>query len=586
MVADRLDIIEIDMAFCTRTFGAGGCTAALGLGVPRKCYNTFGTCKAPAAFISGTKTLRFSQDRGNLPVGPVIFPALVSVSAISASVNIAGSDASLSAFGRRASISIELQDFPYHERDFDPYQPERITGAAQIDEGGYDPATRGTFLAKLLARWPHYAGRALRRISGRLVAGAFVADVTRHYVITSFSLPDDRGRVTVEASDILDLASNERAVAPRAGEGYLSQDMALGAASVTLTPSGIGAKYPTGGRAVIGSELIAYTRAGDVVTFTARAGGGTKQAAHSAGDTFQPVLSVGQARIDFVARALLVDYAGVPAAYIPTAKWAAEIDTWAADVLLSADICAPVSVASLVGELAVLGISIWWDDALREIGLKVNRSPYKDPIIYLSENAQIKSLEIVSKEEARLTEILFYTVQSDVTKSATSAENFDRLAYTADFNAKDSRAYGDTRTRKIFCRWLNAGNDNAALVMSNRLLKRFSRSPMQIKLTLDKQSFGIGLADVISIDSKSIQDETGNNKAALFQVISRSEDTETGDIFLTAQAYQFNGKYGAATVDTMPYYLQATEAQRSFAEFACDNTTLLLPDGSAPYEAI
>lgn len=586
MAREPVTLVEIDVDACALTFGVGACTAVLGGAVKRKCYETFATCAVPAAFSKVVQTLRFAESRPNLPLGQVIFPALVSVSAVTSTVNIAGADDALSAFGRRASVSIEFADFAYHDRLTDPYQAERISGAAQIDEAGYDPATRGTFFAKLRARWPYYAGRALRVIQAEIEGGALVNAITRNYIITAFSPPDDRGRVRIEATDILDLAGNDRALCPKPSEGYLLAAIDTAATALTLTPTGIGATYAASGRAVIGSEIVSYTRSGDVVTLTARALAGSVLASHAAGETLQAVFWANDMRLDDLIKTLLVDFAGVPLAYIPVATWEAEITRWLPDVLAQTHICTPTGVAKLVGELAALGLSVWWDDVAQTVGLKTNRPPFADPVYDLTEAAHLTAIETEDRDEARLTEVLFYTVQKDPTKSATDADNFRRAAYVFDTKAKAALAYGDTRTRRIFCRWFNNGADSSVLIFAARLLKRFNSSPVRVRLRVDWKDAGIGLTDVLRVSHPTLADSTGAAVPTLLQAVSRSEPERGHEIELLAQAYQFVGRYGAATADTCPVFGSASDLEKATGEFACDDTTLLMPDGSAPYEAI
>ncbi len=208
--------IEIDMDGCGRVFGQGDCPAALGVGdVQRKCFNTFATCRAKAAFLhdKAFRTLRICEPRANLPKDGTWFPMLQSVSEEPGRVNIAGSDDDMAALGRRATMKATVSDAPYHDRFLDPYQAERVSGAAQIDEPGYDPSARGTLWGKTVARWPYYAGRPIRRCLGYLVNGQIVDVKKRHYVLTSRSGPGTSGSVSFEAADVLDLAKNEKAVA-------------------------------------------------------------------------------------------------------------------------------------------------------------------------------------------------------------------------------------------------------------------------------------------------------------------------------------------------------------------------------------
>lgn len=551
MSVEPVTLVEIDLDMCWRVYGSAPCTAALSADNPRKCFNTFGTCQAEAAFASGVRTLRFAEPVPGLPKGATIFPALKSVTEHSATVNIAGSDDRLSALGRRATVSVIMRDFAYHDRLTDPYAAERVTGAAQWGGVGYDPAARGTFFGKLRARWPHYFGRALRVVQARLEGGALVVVSTRHYVLTDWALDEDGQRVRIEAKDVLALADDARAVCPKPARGVLAADLAAGIGSAALSPPGIGATYPVSGLAEIGGEVVSYARSGDSLWLDGRGLLGTTAKAATAGDTVQPVFSVAGARIDDVVEILLRDYAGVPQAYIPKAKWAAEVSRWLPQILLRADIAEPEGVAKLIGELAVLGVSIWWDNAAQEIALRANAPVDLSGVPVLSEDNYIKAARLEDRQADRLTDVFFYTVQKDPTKSATAADNYRRLAVTSDLEAKDARAYGDTRIRRIFCRWFNGGYDAAALTLSRRLLKRFRSAPLHVRLTLDDAA-PVGLGDVVKLRAGLIQDDTGATPDRAVQVIQRAERPDRAEVEITCQAFDFVGRFAFATENGRP----------------------------------
>lgn len=584
MPREPVTLVEIDVDRCGLTWGTAPCTAALGPGVVRKCYATFQTCAAKAAFDPAPYTLRFAEPRANLKTGATIFPAVKSVSTFSATVNIAGSDDKMAAMGRRATVSVELVDFPYHDRETDPYQAERVSGTAQTDEAGYNPALRGSFFGKLRARWPHYTGRPLRIVEGSLDGGALTVERTRHFVITDMSGPDDAGRVVIEGKDILDLADNDRAVAPAPSRGVLVADIASGATELTLTPAGVGAEYAAAGRAVIGSEIVSYTLSGEVMTLTARGLEGTTAAAHSAGDTVQQVLRFEAARIDDVVEILLRDYAGVPAGFIPKTEWAAEVSRWMPSVLLTTDICAPTGVAKLVGELAVLGVSIWWDDVAQKVGFRTNR-PADPGILTLTEADNIKAISPEDRNEDRLTEILFHSVQIDPTKSATSSENYRRVTATYDLEAKGANAYGDARIRRIYCRWFNQGADSVVAILSRRLLYRFRAAPVHARITLDAKDGDLSLVDVVTVEARAFTDATGKPAPRLMQLVSLSHPKPGREVEIVAQAFDFSGRYGVATENTRPTYSASSDAQKARGFYAVDPVTLLFPDGTGPYLA-
>lgn len=149
-----VQIVEIDLPQCTRTYGSAPCTAVLGTTGDRKCFNTLATCQDTANYVGADLTLRFARNQSGLPKGMTIFPALANVTTRAGRINLSGIDPSRSALGQRARVTVTLQDFAYHDTLTDPYQSQRVSGAAQSSGVGYDPASRGTFFGRAHARWP------------------------------------------------------------------------------------------------------------------------------------------------------------------------------------------------------------------------------------------------------------------------------------------------------------------------------------------------------------------------------------------------------------------------------------------------
>ena len=190
------------------------------------------------------------------------------------------------------------------------------------------------------------------------------------------------------------------------------------------------------------------------------------------------------------------------------------------------------------------------------------------------------------RNDRRLTEVVFFSVQIDPTKSASDAGNFRRGIGTYDLEAKSARAFGDTRARKIYCRWFNEGSDSEIQIISKRLLNRFKLAPVQYRITLDHKSAAIGLADLALITSAALQDDTGKGAAVSVQIVGRSEPILGHEIELLAQAYDFSGRYGYCTENTRPTYTASNAAQKARGEYAVNEATMTFPDFTGPYRAI
>lgn len=576
---EPVQIVEIDIDYCTLSYGTGACDAVLGTTGVRKCFNTFATCQSKLNFDKGVKTIRFITPTSSVPKGEVYFPALKSVSAFSSSVNISGTSPKLGALGKRGKVTVKLADFAYHDRYLDKYQSERVDGTAQSDEGGYDPTDRGSFFTKLKSRFPYYSGRPLRVIDGYVDGGVFTSVQTRHFIMTEVVGPDGNGNMTIEAKDVLTLAEKKSATAPIASKGELELDIATGSLSFNLLPSGIGSDYPTSGYAVIGSEVVSYTRSSDEVTLTGRGLYRTQEEEHSAGDTFQEALVYENELVSGVMSDLLNNYTDIPTSYIPTADYIAESERWASTLKLNTVITEPTSVAVLLGELAILGVSIWWDDVDQEIKMKMTKPLDLGEVPYpISDNANIKSISQEDRDEERLTQVHFYSLQSDPTDGAKDKSNYDRIRVTVDTEAEQENSYNDVHIREIFCRWLNVGGDASIRIRSRRLLARFNTAPKIIKFKVDAKDISIGLTDVVQVESRVISDDTGKPIPTLFEVTQRTETVAGHEIELMAQEYRYEGNYGYIMANDANPYGSATDQEKEEGCYIADAAGVIFTD--------
>jgi len=584
---EPIQIVEIDVDYCTRTYGTSPCLAVLGTTGTNKCFNTFATCQYTSAFVKTPLTLKFVNNRSNLPKGLNAYPCLEEkgVTAFSSTVNIAGGDDRLGAFGRRATVEVKLKDFVSDDIGVDKYQTERVSGAAQSSGVGYNPIDRGTFFTKLKSRWPYYAGRSLRVIDGYIDDGVLSVDQTRYFIITNMTGPDKDGNVSFEGKDVLALADDKKAVAPKPSSGKLGADIAIGTGvTFNLTPAGVGASYAASGWATIGSEIVSFTRSTDTITLTGRGLYGTVEATHSLNDSFQEALNIVNQRVDDTIYNLLVNFAGIPTSYIPlTTEWKPEVDKWLSGLALDTVITKPTGVAQLIGELAVLGISVWWDEVNQKIKLQANHPVGNASITSISDRNDIKYIEQEDKDEDRITQVHFYSRQSDPTKDYKDKGYYNQINVLIDTEAESANAYNDTKIKEVFCRWLNNGADAIVRTLGIRLLKRFNTPPVNYTILLDAKDRTISLVDVIELDSRIVTDETGLPIKKLLQVFKRTEKRSGHEIEISAQAFTYEGRYGIIRAAGSPVYSLATDAQKKEGSWFVDGSTLLFSDGTGPY---
>jgi len=578
--------VEIDLPLCTRTYGTAPCTAALSAQNPDKCFNLRAGCQDSANFLLGTPlTLKFSKIGVPLPAGFKAFPVLKSVRQSSTTANIGGADPRYGALGKQATMDFELEDFTHHERGVDPYASERVTGAAQFSGVGYRPEERSMFLAKLKARFPNYAGGAVRLCRAYIVNGVITDQSTYHHLLKEMAGPTG-GVLQVSAYSIFDLMNGKTAVCPRPTRGVLTLDMTNVATTFNVTPSGIGdLEYDASGYLTIGSEVMAFTRVADAFTVT-RGQKGTTAATHSLGDTVQQAWTCTRARLDDVAYELITDFTTTPASWITLADWEAEVTRWGSSVLLTTTITSPTPVGTLVGELADLGCNIIPDERAAKIRLRMNR-PIDGDTVYSVTDANAYQITQEDREEDRVTQVYFVHKRADPTKGLGSGDdvsNYLRRALT--INPDAVAVYGDVRTRTIRTRWLDQGDDTTVAIVSWQLLRRFEKAPMRVKCLIDARDKAILLSDVVELETDDLASPVGEVTTRLMQVIGRSEPTPYHTVEVELQRFEFTGRFGYITPNTYPVYGTATDAEKEAGAWAVDEGTLLFSDGTGPYRII
>lgn len=584
-----LQIVEIDLPKCTRVFGNSPCTATLSGGTVRKCYNSFATCADKANYDAGTLTLRFSQAQNGLPKTETIFPAMTGpVSGNSAILNIGATDGRTGPLGRRESVTVSLRDFVYSDRLTDPYQSERVDGTAQTDEGGYNPRDRGTFFGKMRVRWPYYVGQPLRVLDG-YVGESLGSMRTRHYVITGWKGPSADGVIQIEAKDVLDLADDKKALCPAINTGKLAADVdETSLASFDLTPAGVGAEYAASGRAVIGSEIVTFTRSSDTITLTGRGADGSEAATHATGDTMQECARFDGVTIADAAYDLLTVFAGVDASFITKSDWTDEANDWLASLSLTTTIAEPTGVLTLLGEIAELGVYFWWDRVAQKIRMRANRpvglGETPSPI---NETSHILagSVKAETRDDARVDTVLMYHGQIDPTKDVKDKGNYRRSFVTTDTDAQSADEYGQASFRTIHNRWFGPfGDDANASAITSRYVMRYRDPPKQVSFNVDiGQRASVEIADIVSMDTRSFVDDTGQNVATTCQVMQTQEVEPGAVIAVTAQTYETAGRFGYIMPAGSNDYGSATDEEKKTGFYIIPTGSTEFPDGSAPF---
>lgn len=570
---EPLTVCRLTMDYCSLTAGVAPCTATQTGDL--KCKNTRATCNDTPNYNKTTKQYLFCQPRSSLPKGVNMFPVIDGDVSKASTSTTAGSG-----LGKRAVVRVTLKDFPHHDRGVDPYWDERT----------YNAVEQGTFWGKWLTNNPYYEGRLFE------VGHGYIGDTFsfNDFEWEKYDIIDIDGvknkSVTITAKDVLVRTYDRKSQYPALSTGSLLADIAAGAATGTLTPTGIGnSEYPASGTLSIGKDVKTFTRSGDTLTFTAHGQWGTEDKAHKAGDTVQICATWdGTTNVIDVLDELLTTGAGLPSSYIPTADWTAEKDLWLSNANVKGILMKPESIEKVIGELSeCFMFDIWWNSVNQQVDIKaLSPEPSGATINTLTEGSDIKqgSLQIDRKSENRFTEIRVGYNKIDFSEK-NEIEQFRSWQISADANRSGPDQYDGDSIKTIMCRWFDAQGNASQL--AGRLLARFADTPETVTFKLDQKDHGkLEMAGRVEINSWQFQDQNGANEPRRFQVLEINEGREPGHEFMVkGLTSSFVGRYFFVAPDATPDYSSATESQKDSYGFISLSTGLFA-DGSQGHKII
>ncbi len=480
-----------------------------------RCYNSLGTCQDRASFTNAPVTLRFSQGSEHYPVEIDAIPTIRSVMYTPAQLSL-GED-----LGIRASLEVTFGDHAWSDAPpgYDDYYKLR----------SYDPFTQGTYWAKFRARNPFMRGRAIRLIRGQV--GDLLATMTTHHlVIESFTGPGPDGVYKVIAKDALKALDEDRAIAPKVNNGYLSASLTTSATSISLLPTGIGdLEYPASGKASIGgTEIVTFTRSGDAMTIT-RAQLNTTAVTHNAQDVVQLVLEYAAQDVSYIINDLITNYTSVDPAFIPYSDWSTETTTFNRQ-LYSASIPVPTPVKKLLVELIKqAGLGIWWDDVSKLIRLQVLRQIATDAQVYDEDLYIADKFQVTEQPEKRVSQVLTYFGQINPLVPVDREDNYRSTYYTVDGASEED--YGSSDIMIIHSRWIPPLGRVIAGRLNSLQLGRYRTAPRRMTLSsyrysADQPSLGGGCL----ISHRVLQDAAGARVMVPAQIVRLAPEEGSNDI--------------------------------------------------------
>jgi hypothetical protein len=588
---EPVQYVELYQPTCIHTYGAAPCTAQVGVTGDQPCWNTRAQCQDPTNFDgSGLIVWRFTKPTSN-PIKKLFevagdvtytnaFPSLVASSTSPTVINAGGSSQSVSAFGRRASLTVGLSDHAYDDAIADKY----------LDQRSYNPSDQGTFWGRFVTRNPYHGGWRVVVYDG-YQEQTLPEMISREYVVDDINGPGSRGGVSIIAKDPLKFVDNKQALAPVAISAvlFVSVDAVTTVIDVDALESDIAAELGSTGTTRfirVDDELIEYT--GYTVAATITLTGVTRGVLGTTADEHDADTAVGRAiryedtPVWDLVYDLLITYAAMPPAYIDLPAWAEEGGTYIPQFNITATLVEPIGVNKLIGELQQQCIFyIVWNERTKLIGFHAIRPA--QPVATLTDDRNIlaDSAAIQERSAERISRIAVYYAQRDPTLAANKIGNYALLRIGIDAAAESPDQYGDVRTKSVHSRWLTT--DNQVVSLSTRLLERYRDSPQYLVIKCDAKDRAIWTADIIEVVSAVSQSADGTSPALNWQVISSEEIDPGGVVKYNLQRFELQGTFGHYMADGSPDYENATDEEKAAgAWYANDSGTL--PGGDVGYQ--
>lgn len=568
---EPVQIVEIEQPFCTLTHGTAPCTATeTG---DAKCFNTRSSCNDTANFDKGSLSLYFS--RGNIADrldGPdFIYPFLSSVSTTPTKINLAGMNPNAKGLGTRALCKIVFIDAPNSDRVVDPYISDRT----------YSGLDRSSFWPKWMARNKYRAGTKINIYDG-YAGQALAAMRKRVYFLEKITGPDASGRIVFNGVDILSRLEGRKATAPKISTGELYADITATDTSFEVTDAVL-ADYSASGTLNIQTEVMTYTSTAtstNGITFSGvtRGTDNSTAASHSAGGVVQECLRVTNQVANDVVEDLLLNYAGVDAAWLDTANWQIEADSYLLTYTVTTLITKPTAVDTLISELQQQVLFyLWWDEVAALVKMKAIRGVTEDPPTLTDENHIIAgSFSVTEMPKMRASQVWVSYDQIDRTKAVKDDHNWQSVKVIVDLSSEGSDKYDEKSAKKIYGRWISTSA--LALSTASKLSVRYVDVPRQCVFSLDakdRDRFGVG--DQAKISHYSLIDDNGENDVRTWTITSTEEIIQGEVIRFTAEDTTLYGKVYLIQADGAADYDPATAA---FSGAYIGDNSGLLSDGT------
>lgn len=600
MGKESVQVVELYMDKCSRTYGTAPCTASVGSTGTKKCFNTFSSCQDTANFSANTIVYRFSnvkvpglQAPGELPIIPSLTSCQTAPTVLTPGKGV----------GIRASVTVNLQDHPWGDVGIDPY----------ISSRGFDPDTVGSFWGKFLARNRYYYGRKLVVKTGFLNDdGTYDAGsmVSRTYIITKINPPNKSGQVTITATDPLKFADSEKTKFPLPSTSTLAADVTSSAVDLVVNdPDGsfLNSIYTFHQYYRIDKEIVKmyafYPISAAQVQISVYRGNAigampvdydqalNPPAAHSAGATVQPCRFFNNTSIyDIVYELLGPGVAGLPTAYLPYSEWTSIFEPNFTFMKFTRLLTEPTGVKELLTELTQHGLMIWWDERAALVRLKPMKF-YTTLNLTFGDTGQIidDTVSVAEDPTSLITQVWFSYAQAAPLEDPKLLKSYRAAVIQADVDAGSANGYGSPSVLDIKSRWMGLNRSGDVNAMSRLQLRQGSKIRKTIAWSVDPKDGSYWVGDVVGVSNYLIQDDTGQPYVMNVLITSAQEVWTNGGFqiqYVGTEQFTF-ARVGAIAPNTMNDYSIASDTQKAQYAFISRNYPIANPtfsDGKPAYQ--
>lgn len=600
--------VVIDVPTCLNSFGFGLCQATGSTpcwytrNLENDCQST--TDGVSYDYIQKTEEIVFVDIDSDYSYG---LPLIRSINTAPSKLPSGGGLANI------GKTTIKMADAPY-DTFYDPNRMDRglavdITGSFWPRFRAKNPFISGSKITIYTAIYPNTDINAYDLLLNPGNAAK------QEFLIESISLPDKNGDVTITCKDPLNLTDALKEKLPRPSKGMLLADLAAATTSGTFSvddASDVGQQVqPKYIR--INDEVLEITLSGDVYTIVNRGVLGTVAEDHSTDDAVQEVYYVEPGYYVNTSLTTTPSYttstnnhhiadvidrvtrdSGIASDYRDLTNWAAELDLWRAEYLLTNYITEPKAVSEILRDLAEqCQLNMHYDPFLAKIDVSAKR-----PVIgarpLLSTAADIYDLTLKEREDLRLTTVSVYSLPRDYTEKSKGKDYRYRQVAS---ETKYVDLYGVSKDTEIKADWLPS--TSLATATAANLLNTRKHPPVEITFKMDVKNLRVydGDQDNISfinsintgvqfdLEAPQFQKIDGTTKRLTFTCTSVDLEKD-GVVKVTASQYAVStGKVFEISALTTDYDGATTGERAQYGWISADN--LLIPTANDPaYEII